>query len=150
MLPKIWQNAPCFSPPPPLCSRKRPHPSNRKKSLLPRPLQMEIVPLIHKYGISLDQSKPADTAGVTMLCQSSKCNLRWNCIEVIHLVRRCAYQEVWNVSFSENFSYVLNEWHHVEIGYYWEPNKRPSAACSFFSFLIFQPIFFWWFMGGTS
>ena len=48
---------------------------------------MEIVPLIHKYGISLDQSKPADTAGVTMLCQSSKCNFRWNRIGVIHLVR---------------------------------------------------------------
>ena len=29
---------------------------------------------------------------------------------IIHLVRSCAYQGVRNVSFSENFAYVLNEW----------------------------------------
>ena len=65
-----------FSPPaPPARHRPRPKPydENRKKSPLPRALQMEIVNLAtQRFGISLDLSKPIDKSGLTLTCKYSK------------------------------------------------------------------------------
>jgi len=66
-------NAPMITPPLPPSRkfRKRHAPSDegRKKSPLPRALQMEIVTLCNRFDMMIDRTKPVDSAGLTMLCK---------------------------------------------------------------------------------
>ena len=53
---------------------------------------------------------------VTMSCTCKNPKVDIGIIYLVrtqNLVRTCAYQGVRNISFSENFAYVLNEWSHI-------------------------------------